>query len=78
MLRQSHRSGGRLPWEMKSEFSMRSVHPGLRHSICRLVVSIETDLRANEVRWLMRKDLILERRDGVIRSGELLVGRSKT
>jgi integrase len=43
-----------------------------------LVVSLDTGLRASEVRSLRRKDLRLEWRRGVIEKGELTVPKSKT
>jgi integrase len=43
-----------------------------------LVVSLDTGLRASEVRSLRRKDLRLEWRSGVIEKGELTVPKSKT
>jgi integrase len=42
------------------------------------VLSIDTGLRASEVRGLKHSDLTLEWRDGVIRAGELQVSKSKT
>lgn len=42
------------------------------------VLSIDTGLRASEVRSLRRRDLTLEWRDGVIAAGRLVVPKSKT
>ncbi len=43
-----------------------------------LIVSLDSGLRASEVRSLRRKDLRLEWRNGVIEKGELTVPKSKT
>jgi integrase len=43
-----------------------------------LIVSLDSGLRASEVRSLRRKDLKLEWRNGVIKNGELTVPKSKT
>lgn len=43
-----------------------------------LIVSLDSGLRASEVRSLRRKDLKLEWRNGVIEKGELTVPKSKT
>jgi len=43
-----------------------------------VVLSLDSGLRASEVRSLRRKDLKLEWREGVIESGELIVPKSKT
>ena len=43
-----------------------------------LIVSLDSGLRASEVRSLRRKDLRLEWRSGVIEKGELTVPKSKT
>jgi integrase len=43
-----------------------------------LVLSLDSGLRASEVRSLRRKDLKLEWRDGLIHRGELTVPKSKT
>jgi integrase len=42
------------------------------------VVSIDSGLRASEIRHLRRHDLRLTWRDGLIESGEIIVSRSKT
>jgi integrase len=43
-----------------------------------LIVSLDSGLRASEIRSLRRNDLKLEWRDGVIEHGELIVPKSKT
>src|SRR5271156_1653541 len=43
-----------------------------------LIVSLDSGLRASEVRSLRRKDLRLECRNGVVEKGELTVPKSKT
>lgn len=42
------------------------------------VVSLDSGLRASELRHLYRRDLRLRWKDGLIQAGELLVSRSKT
>jgi integrase len=78
MLRERHDAGralGRKHEQKLLDAILRSRSPGLYPLF---VLSLDTGIRASEARSLRRRDLTLEWQDGLIRSGELRVSRSKT
>jgi integrase len=78
MLRERHDVGKALVREDESRI-LDAVRQSRSPALYPLfVLSIDTGLRANEVRHLKRRDLTLQWQDGVIRSGELRVSKSKT
>jgi integrase len=77
-LRERHDAGRSIPREDESKLLSAIAECRSLAMLPLFTLSVDTGLRASEVRALRRRDLALEWRDGVIVAGRLVVPKSKT
>jgi integrase len=77
-LRECHDIGRSISREEEAELIARAAACRSPAMLPLFALSIDTGLRASEVRSLRRRDLVLEWQDGMIASGRLVVPKSKT
>jgi integrase len=78
-LAERHDVGKQIPREDEEQLLLPAIHMSGSPALLPLyVLSVDTGLRASEIRALGHRDLVLEWSNGVIASGQVVVPKSKT